>query len=162
MQIALFCINIKLIMTNRQLFLNHLGQTSAAPLCLEIVKAAGSKMYDVEGKEYIDLIGGISVCHVGHRHPKVIDAIKKQLDDYLHIMVYGELVQSPQVQYAKLLTEHLPAKLNAVFFTASGTEATEGAMKLAKRYTNRTQIISFKNSYHGSTQGALGVKDSAY
>jgi acetylornithine/succinyldiaminopimelate/putrescine aminotransferase len=162
MQIALFCTNIKLIMTNRQLFLNHLGQTSEAPLCLEIVKTAGSKMYDVEGKEYIDLIGGISVCHVGHRHPKVIDAIKKQLDDYLHIMVYGELVQSPQVQYAQLLTEHLPAKLNAVFFTASGTEATEGAMKLAKRYSNRTQVISFKNSYHGSTQGALSVMGSEY
>lgn len=161
-QIALFCINIELIMTNRQLFLNHIGQTSAAPLCLEIVKAAGSKMYDVDGKEYIDLIGGISVCHVGHRHPKVIDAIKKQLDDYLHIMVYGELVQSPQIQYAKLLTENLPAKLNAVFFTASGTEATEGAMKLAKRYSNRTQIISFKNSYHGSTQGALSVMGSEY
>ena len=87
-------------MTNRQLFLTHVGQTSAAPLCLEIVKAGGCKMIDVNGKEYIDLIGGISVCNVGHRHPKIIDAIKKQLDDYLHIMVYGELVENPQVQYA--------------------------------------------------------------
>ncbi len=149
-------------MTNRQLFLNHIGQTSTAPLCLEIVKATGCKLYDVEGKEYIDLISGISVCSVGHRHPKVIEAIKKQLDDYLHIMVYGELVQSPQVHYAKLLTDHLPSSLNSVFFTASGSEATEGAMKLAKRYSNRTQIISFKNSYHGSTQGALSVMGSEY
>ncbi len=149
-------------MTNRQLFLNHVGQTSASPLCLEIVKADGCKLYDADGKEYLDLIGGISVCNVGHRHPKVIEAIKKQLDDYMHIMVYGELIQSPQVQYARLLTSHLPALLNSVFFTASGTEATEGAMKLAKRYSNRTQIISFKNSYHGSTQGALSVMGSEY
>jgi len=149
-------------MTNRQLFLNHVGQTSAAPLCLEIVRAEGCKLVDVNGKEYIDLIGGISVCNVGHRHPKVIDAIKKQLDDYLHIMVYGELVQSPQVQFAKKLTGHLPASLNSVFFTASGSEATEGAMKLAKRFSNRTQIGSFKNSYHGSTQGALSVMGSEY
>jgi len=149
-------------MTNRQLFLNHVGQTSEAPLALEIVKAEGCKMFDADGKEYIDLIGGISVCNVGHRHPKVIEAIKKQLDDYLHIMVYGELVQSPQVLYAKMLVEHLPPSLNSVFFTASGSEATEGAMKLAKRYSNRTQIISFKNSYHGSTQGALSVMGSEY
>ncbi len=149
-------------MTNRQLFLNHVGQTSAAPLCLEIIRAEGCMLYDFNGKEYIDLIGGISVCNVGHRHPKVIEAIKKQLDDYLHIMVYGELVQSPQVQYAKSLTEHLPASLNSVFFTASGSEATEGAMKLSKRFQNRTQIISFKNSYHGSTQGALSVMGSEY
>ena len=149
-------------MTNRQLFLNHVGQTSEAPLSLEIVKAEGCKLFDVDGTEYIDLIGGISVCNVGHRHPKVIDAIKKQLDDYLHIMVYGELVQSPQVQYATLLTQYLPGSLNSVFFTASGSEATEGAMKLAKRFKNRTQIISFKNSYHGSTQGALSVMGSEY
>ena len=148
--------------SNRQLFLNHVGQTSEAPLALEIVKAAGCKLYDAAGKEYIDLIGGISVCNIGHKHPKVVEAIKKQLDDYLHIMVYGELVQSPQVQYATLLTQHLPASLNSVFFTASGSEATEGAMKLAKRFQNRTQIISLKNSYHGSTQGALSVMGSEY
>lgn len=149
-------------MTNRQLFLNHLGQTSEAPLALEIVRADGCKLFDADGKEYIDLIGGISVCNVGHRHPAVIEAIKKQLNDYLHIMVYGELVQSPQVQYATLLAQYLPASLNAVFFTASGSEATEGAMKLAKRFRNRSQIISFKNSYHGSTQGALSVMGSEY
>jgi acetylornithine/N-succinyldiaminopimelate aminotransferase len=149
-------------MSNRNLFLQHVGQTSLAPLALEIVKAEGCILYDVNGKEYIDLIGGISVCNVGHRHPKVIEAIKNQLDNYLHIMVYGELVQSPQVQYAKMLTDNLPASLNSVFFTASGSEATEGAMKLAKRFSGRTQIISFKNSYHGSTQGALSVMGSEY
>ncbi len=158
---ALFC-SYKTNMTNRQLFLEHVGQTSDAPLALEIVRAEGSKLFDADGRIYIDLIGGISVCNVGHRHPVIIEAIKKQLDDYLHIMVYGELVQSPQVQYAKMLAGHLPASLSSVFFTASGSEATEGAMKLAKRYSNRTQIISFKNSYHGSTQGALSVMGSEY
>ena len=149
-------------MTQRQLFLTHVGQTSEAPLALEIVKARGSSMWDVNGKKYIDLIAGISVCNVGHCHPKVIDAIKKQVDDYMHVMVYGELVEGPQVAYAKMLTDLLPATLNAVFYTASGSEATEGAMKLAKRFTGRTQIISFKNSYHGSTQGALSVMGDEY
>jgi len=149
-------------MTNREIFLRNVAQTSEAPLCLEIIRAEGCKLFGADGSEYIDLIGGISVCNVGHRHPKVIDAIKAQLDQYLHIMVYGELVQSPQVKYAQLLTQHLPENLNSVFFTASGSEATEGAMKLAKRYSNRTQIISFKNSYHGSTQGALSVMGSEY
>ena len=114
------------------------------------------------GKEYIDLIAGISVCNIGHRHPSVVEAIKKQADEYLHIMVYGELVENPQVAYAKMLTDHLPTTLNSVFYTASGSEATEGAMKLAKRFSGRTQIISFKNSYHGSTQGALSIMGSEY
>lgn len=149
-------------MNNRELFLRHVGQTSEAPLCLNIVKAEGSKMWDADGKEYLDLIAGISVCNVGHRHPDVVAAIKKQVDEYLHIMVYGELVENPQVHYAKKLTEHLPEQLNSVFFTASGSEATEGAMKLAKRFTGRTSIVSFKNSYHGSTQGALSVMGSEY
>ena len=149
-------------MTQRQLFLTHVGQTSEAPLALEIVKARGSNMWDVNGKKYIDLIAGISVCNVGHCHPKVIEAIKKQVDDYMHIMVYGELIETPQVAYAKMLIDYLPATLNAVFYTASGSEATEGAMKLAKRFTGRTQIISFKNSYHGSTQGALSVMGDEY
>ena len=148
--------------TNRQLFLNHIGQTSDAPLGIEIVKAEGCKMWDANGKEYIDLIGGISVCNVGHRNPKVIDAIKDQLDKYLHVMVNGELVLSPQTAYAKLLTDNLPHSLNSVFFTASGTEATEGAMKLAKRFTGRTQIMAFKNSYHGSTQGSLSIMGDEY
>ena len=149
-------------MNNRQLFLNHVGQTSPAPLALEIVKAKGSKLFDADGKEYIDLIGGISVCNVGHCHPKVVAAVQQQAEQYMHIMVYGELVETPQVAYAKKLTEYLPSSLNSVFYTASGSEATEGAMKLAKRYTGRTQIVSFKNSYHGSTQGALSIMGDEY
>jgi acetylornithine/succinyldiaminopimelate/putrescine aminotransferase len=149
-------------MNLRQLFLQHVAQTSAAPLALEIVKAEGCELNDADGKRYIDLIGGISVANVGHRHPKVVEAIKKQLDDYMHIMVYGEFVQSPQVKYAKLLTEHLPSSLNSVYFTNSGAEAVEGAMKLAKRVTGRNEIVSFNNSYHGSTQGALSIIGSEY
>lgn len=149
-------------MTNREIFLNHIGQTSQNPLALEIAKASGSKLYDINNKEYIDLIGGISVCNIGHGNKKVIDAIKKQADNFMHVMVNGELVLSPQTAYAKLLTDHLPSSLNSVFFTASGTEATEGAMKLAKRFTNRTQIAAFKNSYHGSTQGSLSIIGDEY
>jgi acetylornithine/N-succinyldiaminopimelate aminotransferase len=150
------------ILRERELFLKHVAQTSTAPLALEIVKAQGINLYDVQGKEFIDLIGGISVANVGHRHPKVIEAIQKQLENYLHIMVYGEFVETPQVQYAKLLTEHLPPSLNSVYFTNSGAEAVEGAMKLAKRVAGRTQIIAFNNSYHGSTQGALSIIGSEY
>ena len=149
-------------MNLRQLFLQHVAQTSSAPLAIEIVKAEGCSLTDTAGKKYIDLIGGISVANVGHRHPKVVEAIKKQADDYLHVMVYGEFVQSPQVQYATLLTEHLPSSLNSVYFTNSGAEAVEGTMKLAKRATGRTGIIAFQNSYHGSTQGALSIIGSEY
>jgi acetylornithine/N-succinyldiaminopimelate aminotransferase len=150
------------IMNQRELFLRHVAQTSTAPLALEIVKAEGALLWDVNGKEYIDLIGGISVANTGHRHPKVIQAIKDQLDAYLHIMVYGEFVETPQVQYAKLLTDHLPSSLNSVYFTNSGAEAIEGAMKLAKRVTGRTQIAAFNRSYHGSTQGALSIIGDEY
>jgi len=146
----------------RELFLKHIAQTSPSPLAFEVAKAEGSLLYDVNGKEYIDLIGGISVANIGHRHPKVIEAIKKQLDAYMHVMVYGEFIESPQVQFAKLLTDHLPSSLNSVYFTNSGAEAIEGSMKLAKRITNRTQIIAFKNSYHGSTQGALSIIGDEY
>jgi acetylornithine/succinyldiaminopimelate/putrescine aminotransferase len=149
-------------MNLRQLFLQHVAQTSPAPLALEIVKAEGCELADVAGKKYIDLIGGISVANIGHRHPEVVEAVKKQLDEYMHIMVYGEFVQSPQVQYAKLLTEHLPLILNSVYFTNSGAEAVEGAMKLAKRVTGRTEIIAFESSYHGSTQGALSIIGDEY
>ncbi|HET9826313.1 MAG TPA: aspartate aminotransferase family protein [Chitinophagaceae bacterium] len=149
-------------MTQRELFLHHIAQTSSSPLGLEITKAQGALLFEANGKEYIDLIGGINVANVGHRHPKIIEAITNQLDAYLHIMVYGEFVETPQVQYAKLLIDHLPPSLNCVYFTNSGAEATEGAMKLAKRFTNRTQIIAFNNSYHGSTQGALSVIGSEY
>lgn len=149
-------------MNERELFLRHIAQTSPAPLALEIVKAEAALLWDKAGKEYIDLIGGISVANVGHRHPKVITAIQKQAEAYLHIMVYGEFVESPQVQYAKLLTDHLPVSLNSVYFTNSGAEAVEGAMKLAKRVTGRTGIVAFENSYHGSTQGALSIIGSEY
>lgn len=149
-------------LTQRELFLRHVAQTSPAPLALEIVRAEGCCLYDAGGKEYIDLVGGISVANTGHRHPKVIGAIKGQLDSYLHVMVYGEFIENPQVRYAKMLTDHLPAFLDSVYFTNSGTEALEGAMKLAKRATNRTRIIAFKNAYHGSTQGALSVLGDEY
>ena len=117
---------------------------------------------DVNGKRYIDLIGGISVANTGHRNPRVLAAIRQQLDAYLHVMVYGEFVQSPQVQYAQLLTQQLPASLDAVYFTNSGAEAVEGALKLAKRITGRTGIIAFRNSYHGSTHGALSIIGDEY
>lgn len=149
-------------MNQRELFLKHVAQTSQAPLALEIVKAEGCCLWDADGKEYLDLIAGISVCNVGHRHPKVVEAIKAQVDQYMHLLVYGEFVQSPQVQYAKLLTDHLPSSLNAVYFANSGSEATEGAMKLAKRVTGRTEVVAFNNSYHGSTQGALSVMGDEY
>lgn len=149
-------------MNQRELFLRHVAQTSPAPLGLEIVRAEGVHLYDVNGKVYTDLIGGISVCNTGHRHPKIVEAIKKQADQYLHVLVYGECIQSPQVQYAKLLSDYLPASLNSVYFTNSGAEATEGAMKLSKRLTNRTQIIAFNNAYHGSTQGALSIIGDEY
>ncbi|MEQ1800257.1 MAG: aminotransferase class III-fold pyridoxal phosphate-dependent enzyme, partial [Lacibacter sp.] len=149
-------------MNQRELFLKHVAQTSPEPLALEIVKAEGCRLWDAEGKEYLDLIAGISVCNVGHRHPEVVKAIKTQVDQYMHLLVYGEFVQSPQVQYAKLLTDHLPSSLNAVYFTNSGSEATEGAMKLSKRVTGRTEIVAFNNSYHGSTQGALSVMGDEY
>ena len=149
-------------MTTRQLFLQHVAQTSPAPIGLEIVKALGCKMWDKDGKEYVDLISGFSVMNIGHGNPAVIEAITKQINEYMHLMVYGELIETPQVAYAKRLTEFLPATLDCVYFTNSGTEATEGAMKLAKRYTNRSQIIAFKKSYHGSTQGALSIMGDEY
>jgi acetylornithine/succinyldiaminopimelate/putrescine aminotransferase len=149
-------------MTQRQLFLHHVAQTSDAPLCFEVSKANGVYLYDVQGKKHIDLIGGISVCNVGHGNQHVIEAIKKQVDDYLHVMVYGEVIQSPQVQYATALASRLPSSLQSIYFTNSGSEATEGAMKLAKRVTGRSKMISFKKAYHGSTQGALSVMGSEY
>ena len=147
---------------NRRLFLQHVAQTSPNPLGLEIAKAEGIYLYDPSGKQYIDLIGGISVCNIGHRHPRVVQAIKDQADRYLHVLVYGELVQSPQVQYATLLAANLPASLNSVYFTNSGAEAVEGAMKLGKRVTGRVEIVAFRQSYHGSTQGALSLIGDEY
>lgn len=150
------------MLSNRNLFLRHLAQTSDAPMMLEIERAEGIYLYDINGKAYIDLISGISVSSIGHRHPAVLTSIDRQLKKYLHLMVYGEYVQSPQVQYAMLLVSKLPKQLNAVYFTNSGTEATEGAMKLAKRLTGRSFFVSFFNSYHGHTQGALSIMGDEY
>jgi len=145
------------MLTQRQLFLQHNAQTTLEPLLLEFVKASGMYLYDVEGKKYMDLIAGIGVSNVGHCHPSVVEAVKKQAEQYMHIMVYGEFVQSPQVDFAKALADILPPSLNCTYFVNSGTEAVEGAMKLAKRYTHRTEFIACNHSYHGSTQGALSL-----
>ncbi len=150
------------MLTNRQLFLQHLAQTSDAPLALEIVKADGMYLTDADGKKYMDLISGISVSNVGHCHPSVVAAIQQQAATYMHTLVYGEFVLSPQVKLAEYLCSLLPDKLNSVYFTNSGAEATEGAMKLAKRYTGRTELISCIHSYHGSTQGALSMLGDEY
>ena len=149
-------------MNIRSQFLNHLAQTSDAPLALDIVKAQGNYLYDRAGKAYLDLIGGISVCNVGHTHPKVVAAIQKQAASYLHVMVYGELIQSPQVDYASQLAQLLPDPLSAVYFTSSGSEATEGAIKLARRVTGKVEIVAAHKSYHGSTLGALSVMGDEY
>lgn len=145
------------IPSQKALFLSKLAQTNDIPLMLEIASASGAKIIDTAGKEYIDLISGISVSTLGHNHPAIKKAIKEQVDKHLHVMVYGEFVQSIQVDYANWISAHLPSGLDTVYFTNSGTEATEGAMKLAKRITGRSKIMSFKNAYHGSTQGALSI-----
>jgi acetylornithine/succinyldiaminopimelate/putrescine aminotransferase len=143
--------------TQKQLFLSHLAQTTNFPMNLEIERAEGVYMYSPNGQRYLDLISGISVSNIGHRHPKVVAAVKQQVDKYMHLMVYGEYIQSPQVQLAHTLLGQLHEKLNSVYFVSSGSEAIEGAMKLAKRYTGRQEIIAMKNAYHGSTQGALSI-----
>ncbi|MCF0058727.1 aspartate aminotransferase family protein [Dyadobacter sp. CY356] len=152
--------------SHRQHFFDHIAQTSDFPLALEIEKAEGVYMYGTDGKRYLDLISGIGVSNVGHRHPQVLAALHEQLDKHMHLLVYGELVQSTQVQLAKALTDTLNfnseipspfGKIDNVYFTNSGTEAVEGAMKLAKRYTSRTELISCYNAYHGATQGALSL-----
>ncbi|MCX6321334.1 MAG: aspartate aminotransferase family protein [Bacteroidia bacterium] len=150
------------MLTNRQLFLRHLGQTSSEPMMVEIVRAEGVFMYGPDGKKYFDLISGVSVSNTGHRHPKVVEAVKNQVDSYMHLMVYGEIIQSPQVKYAERLAEILPPELNTCYFVNSGSEAVEGALKLAKRFTGRSRIISFNNSYHGSTHGALSIQGSEF
>ncbi len=144
-------------MTEKELFFKHIAQTSDAPLGLKIVKAEGVKMWDETGKEYLDMVAGVGVCNIGHSHQEVVKAVQKQVEQYMHLIVYGEFIETPQVQYAKALTDSLPAHLNSVYFTNSGTESVEGAMKLAKRVTGRPQIAGFNKSYHGSTQGALSI-----
>ncbi len=149
-------------MNNRQLFFQHLAQTSDKPIGIEVASAEGIYIKDVDGKKFVDMIAGFSVCNIGHSHPDVIQAIQAQVEKYMHVIVYGEFIQAPQVQYAKALMSLLPENLQSVYFTSSGAEATEGAMKLAKRVTKRTKIISFKGGYHGSTQGALSVMGDEY
>jgi acetylornithine/N-succinyldiaminopimelate aminotransferase len=149
-------------MNLRQLFLQHVAQTSPEPIAFHIVSAEGNYLEDATGKRYLDLIGGISVANTGHRHPDVVKAIQKQVEKYLHVMVYGELIQSPQVEYAQLLSANLPSSLDCVYFTNSGAEAVEGAMKLAKRVTGKTDIVAAHYSYHGSTMGALSVMGDEY
>lgn len=144
-------------MNNRQLFLSHLAQTTDFPLLIEIEKAEGIYMDGPDGKRYIDLISGIGVSNVGHRHPKVLEAIQNQLDKYLHLMVYGEYVQSPQAQLAKVICDTLPESLDNVYLVNSGSEAVEGALKLAKRYTGKPKLLSCVNAYHGSSHGSLSV-----
>ncbi|SFQ46866.1 Acetylornithine/succinyldiaminopimelate/putrescine aminotransferase [Pseudarcicella hirudinis] len=158
------------MLTQRQIFLQHIAQTSDFPLALEIEQAEGIYLYGTNGRKYIDLISGIGVSNVGHRHPNVVNAIKDQVDKYMHLMVYGEYVQTPQVALAAALVESLVPSadletsvqkpLDNVYFTNSGTEAVEGAMKLAKRFTGRQEIISCFNAYHGATQGALSLSGS--
>ncbi len=149
-------------MNHRQLFLDHVAQTSPKPIGIEMSSAEGVWLTDTNGKKYIDGIAGFSVCNIGHGNPTVIKAVQEQAAAYMHVIVYGEFIEQPQVAYAKLLTEYLPPSLNCVYFTNSGAEATEGAMKLAKRITNRTKIIAANKSYHGSTQGALSVMGDEY
>ena len=149
-------------MNNRQLFLQHVAQTSESPIGIEMVEAAGVTLTDVHGKTYTDFIAGFSVCNIGHSHPEVVKAVQEQAAKYMHLIVYGEFIESPQVQYAALLASHLPQNLDCVYFTSSGAEATEGALKLAKRVTGKTKILACNKAYHGSTQGALSVMGDEY
>ena len=141
----------------RHLFFRILAQTSDAPLSLEIDHAEGFYLFDRSGKKYLDLISGISVSNIGHSHPAIVKAVQDQAARHMHLMVYGEYIQSPQVKLAEKLCHLLPASLQNVYFVNSGAEAVEGALKLAKRFTGKNEIVSFKNAYHGSSHGALSV-----
>ncbi|MGY8988193.1 MAG: aspartate aminotransferase family protein [Flavobacteriales bacterium] len=143
--------------SGKEIFKKHQAQTFPFPSCLEIRSAKGSYIYDVNGKSYLDFVAGVSANTLGHSNPIITNAVKEQLDKYTHVMVYGEYVQSPQYKLAQLLADNLPKNLSSTYFVNSGTEAIEGAMKLAKRATGRSEIISCKDSYHGSTQGALSI-----
>ncbi|MBP2830561.1 aspartate aminotransferase family protein [Aquimarina sp. U1-2] len=141
----------------KQDFLKYQAQTTPHPLAMEISHAKGSYIFDSKGKKYLDFVAGVSACSLGHRHPRVVDAIKEQLDTYLHVMVYGEYIQKPAVALSKLLASHLPYPLEKTYLTNSGTEAIEGALKLARRATGRSQIIAANFAYHGNTMGAMSV-----
>lgn len=144
-------------MTDREVFFRHLGQTSPEPPALAFTHAKGICLFDAQGQAYYDLTSGFSVSNLGHGHPDIVEAVQNQAAAYMHQTVYGEFVQSPQTRLAKRLVDMLPAHLNCVYLVNSGAEAIEGAMKLAKRHTGRHQLCSFKNAYHGSTQGALSL-----
>jgi len=144
-------------LSTRDLFLRHVALPADPGNALEITKAKGIYLYTSEGEKYIDLVSGVSVSNLGHGHPKVIRAVQEQAEKYMHLMVYGKYIESPQVKLAALMAEHLPKNLQKVFFVNSGSEAIEGAMKLAKRFTGRTELVAFENAYHGSTQGALSI-----
>ena len=141
----------------RKQFLEHVGQTSPSPMMVEVARAEGSFFYTPEGKRYFDLVAGVSVSNVGHANPAVVEAVQKQAADYMHVMVYGEMVERPQVEYARRIAELAPGDLNCVYFVNSGAEAVEVALKLAKRYTGRTELISMRRAYHGSTHGAMSM-----
>ena len=141
----------------RQLFFEHVGQTSDFPMGLEVERAEGVWLLGPNGKKWIDLISGVSVSNVGHNNPTVVEAVCSQARDYLHLMVYGEVIQSPQVRYAARIAELLPPRLQSVYFVNSGSEAVEGALKLAKRYTGRTELVSMRRAYHGSTHGSMSM-----
>lgn len=140
-------------------FLKYQAQTTPHPLAMEISHAKGSYIYDTKGKSYLDFVAGVSACSLGHSHPKVVNAVKAQLDKYLHVMVYGEYIQKPALNLAKLLAKHLPNPLESTYLVNSGTEAIEGSLKLARRYTERSEIIAAKNAYHGNTMGSLSLMD---
>jgi len=146
-----------MLLTNRELFYRNLALPSEVPDALEIVRAQGIFVYDDLGKEYVDLVSGVSVSNVGHLHPEVVEAVQEQLTKYMHLMVYGEYIQSPQVRLAGRMAENLPENLDSVYFVNSGSEAIEGALKLSKRITGRTEMIAFKNAYHGHTHGAMSM-----
>jgi acetylornithine/succinyldiaminopimelate/putrescine aminotransferase len=149
-------------MNDRQLFFRHVAQTSPSPMGLDIQRAEGIHLYDREGKSYLDMVSGIGPSLLGHQHPAITKALHAQTDAYLHTLVYGEFILSPQTRLAAALTDRLPSSLDNVYFLSTGTEATEVAMKLAKRYTGRAEIIAIRDSYHGSTQGALSLMSDAY
>ena len=141
----------------RKQFLAHVGQTSPSPMLVEVERAEGSFFYTPEGRRYYDLVAGVSVSNVGHANAAVVRAVQEQAARYMHVMVYGELVETPQVAYATKIASLLPAPLESVYFVNSGAEAVEGALKLAKRYTGRTELISMRRAYHGSTHGSMSV-----
>ena len=146
--------------TMRELFFRNVAQTSPSPLALEIQKARGIFLYDTSGRRYFDLVSGVSVSNVGHSNPEVVDAVKLQAENYMHLMVYGEIIEAPQVLHAQLLSTLLPENLDTIYYVNSGSEANEAALKLAKRATGRREIISCYNSYHGSTHGVLSIMGS--